>query len=111
MLQIAIWGIALLLLVTGLDVAHRQSVAKAAGNAPSGGFSTFVLVISIVGAVFIVGAARVVEVDFIQQSRSGMLTPNFPSSLDSATDEAMMAAVNEADRIEAEASQSNAGRR
>jgi hypothetical protein len=35
MIQIAIWGIALMLLVKGLDVVHQQNIAEASGFKPS----------------------------------------------------------------------------
>ena len=54
MLQIAIWGIAAMLVVKALDVLHQQSISRASGNLGSEGLSTAAAAIAIVSAIGLV---------------------------------------------------------
>ena len=53
MLQLAIWGIAMILVVKGLDVLHRDAVAAKAGH-ESPFFAYTTTIIAIVGAAALV---------------------------------------------------------
>jgi hypothetical protein len=53
MLEIAIWGICLMLLVKAFDVMHRQSVAKAAGTPGSAALVVVVAIIALGGAALL----------------------------------------------------------
>ena len=54
MLQIAIWGIAAMLVVKALDILHQQSISLASGNAGSKGLSTLAAVFAILVAIGLV---------------------------------------------------------
>ena len=57
MLQIAIWGIAAMLVVKALDVLHQQSISRASGNAGSEELSKVAAAIAIVAAIALVAMA------------------------------------------------------
>ena len=58
MLQIAIWGIAAMLVVKALDILHQQSIARAAGHPGSEGLSTTASVFAILSAILLVYIAN-----------------------------------------------------
>ena len=53
MLQLAIWGIAMMLVVKGLDVLHRDAVAAKAGHG-SPAFAYTTTIVAILGAAALV---------------------------------------------------------
>ena len=58
MLQIAIWGIAAMLVVKALDILHQQAIARASGNSGSEGLSTTAAVFAILFAILLVYLAN-----------------------------------------------------
>jgi hypothetical protein len=59
MLQIAIWGICLMLIVKGLDVMHRQALADARHDGKKGGMlpMVFACVVAFGGALLLFAMA------------------------------------------------------
>jgi len=58
MLQLVIWGIALLLVVKGLDVLHQQSIVRDQGHNGAPGLAGFIALLAILGAAFLVIASE-----------------------------------------------------
>jgi hypothetical protein len=58
MLQIAIWGIAIMLVVKAFDLFHQEAIAKAAGAPASPFLPGIGGLIAIFGAVFLVLSAN-----------------------------------------------------
>ena len=54
MIQIAIWGIAAMLVVKALDILHQQSISNASNNAGSFSLSTGAAVLAILSAIGLV---------------------------------------------------------
>jgi hypothetical protein len=57
MLEIVIWGMALMLVVKGLDVLHQQRIAEKAGGDGSRTLAVLIFVLTVVGAILLVTLA------------------------------------------------------
>lgn len=58
MLEIAIWGIALMLVVKGLDVLHRQFSTRSEGHSGAPGLAYGTAAVSMTGAILLIVLAR-----------------------------------------------------
>jgi hypothetical protein len=69
MLQIAIIGIAIMLVLKGIDIWHQQKIAESAGHAGSHFVAMVAFAIAILGAIFLIWAS-------VKQVSN---TPNLPT--------------------------------
>jgi uncharacterized membrane protein len=58
MIEIAIWAMAIMLVVKGLDVLHQQRIAEVAGNPGSHYLALATFGVAVIGAVVIVKLAH-----------------------------------------------------
>jgi uncharacterized membrane protein len=71
MLQIAIWGIAFMLLIKGLDVLHQMRIAQLSGNGGSVVLAVVTFVLAVIFAIFLIWAS-------VEQSNSSSTPPISP---------------------------------
>ncbi|MFM5885728.1 MAG: hypothetical protein ACKOQ3_10470 [Novosphingobium sp.] len=110
MLQIAIWGIAAMLIVKALDVLHQQSISRASGTPGSEALSTIAAVLAVVSAIsliYLAGEQVKASSPTLGDAGSALSYPQGYSddALASATDaaEAARAAAEDAARAAADA--------
>ena len=111
MIQIAIWGIAAMLLVKALDVLHQQSISRSSGSAGSEGLSTGAAVFALLAAIALVYLAdKQVEAATQQANPLGFVDPtparfNDSTSMPRSAEDAGEAANKAASEVQKAASE------